>query len=358
MSSGTGTVYRRKSDGRWVAAIRLNGKRIVRYADTEREAKKRLRELIGREERGTLTPPTNLTVEAWASRWLTMIEPDRRPATIATYQFSLRPVIERIGTYRLDRLTPELLGRMITFLRQDGLGNRRISQSYRVLHTCLNQAVRLDIIGVNPLEKVSRPRYTASPVMTWSLEETKRFIAVCATDGGHYSPMFLFLLGTGLRRGECTALTWGDIDLQNRLVSVDKAVAFVRNRPILQQTKTRAGRRVLSLTGLSVMALDMVPRSLDSKARIFVSGAGSSPTPSNVRSALHRLCDKAEVPRISPHALRHSHVSLLLAAGVDVLTVSRRVGHAKVSVTVDVYGHTVRPDSHAAAAFDKAVGEE
>src|SRR5262249_49184946 len=145
-----------------------------------------------------------------------------------------------------------------------------------------------------------------------------------------------FLLGTGLRRGEATGLTWGDIDLQNRLVSVDKAVAFVRNRPLLQDTKTRARRRVITLTGLAVSALRMLPPPLDPKARVFTSGAGTPPTPSNVRGALHRLCDRAGVPRVPPHALRHSHVSLLLDAGVDVLTVSRRLGHAKVSMTLDI----------------------
>ena len=168
--------------------------------------------------------------------------------------------------------------------------------------------------------------------------------------------MLLFLLATGLRRGECTALTWGDVDLPNRVVTVDKSIAFVQNHPVLQGTKTRAGKRVLTLPDLALLALDMLPRPLDPTARVFVSVAGTPPTLSNVRTALHRVFNRAGVPRLPPHALRHTHVSLLLAAGVDVLTVSRRVGHARTSVTLDTYGHVVRPDAHAAARFDEAIG--
>jgi integrase len=167
--------------------------------------------------------------------------------------------------------------------------------------------------------------------------------------------MLLFMLGTGLRRGECTALTWADVNLDNRTTTVDKAVAFVRNRPLLQSTKTRAGRRVIALTDLAVAALRLLPEHDGTTGPIFTSGAGTPPTPPNVRSALHRACDQAGVARISPHGLRHAHVSLLLAAGVDVLTVSRRIGHARASVTLNVYGHVLRPDAAAAEAFDRAL---
>jgi integrase len=355
MSSTTGSVYQRKSDGRWVASIKLGGRKIVRYGATEREARQRLRELIGQQERGTLTLPTKVTLGQWADRWLTMIEADRRPATIATYRYALAPAISVLGDQRLDRLSPVVLAQAFTALRQEGKGSRRLSQTYRVLHTCLGQAERLEIIGSNPLRKVDPPRHTQKPVKCWTLEETQRFIAACVSSGASYGPMFLFMLGTGLRRGECTALTWGDIDLINRVVVVDKAVSFVKNRPLLQPTKTAAGTRAISLTALAASALGMLPRSLDREARVFTSGAGTEPTPSNARSGLHRLCDQAGIPRVPPHALRHTHVSLLLAAGVDVLTVSRRVGHARTSMTVDIYGHVLRPDGAAAAAFDNAL---
>jgi integrase len=357
MSLGTGSIYQRKSDGLWAAAVVVGGRRIVRYAKTERQARLRLRQLIGEEERRVLTPPTKITVGNWSERWLSLIEPERRPATIATYRYALEPFVTSIGLVRLDRFTPELAARSLALMRQDGRGSRRLSQSFRVLHTCLSHAVKLGILGANPLERVDRPRYQPKERAWWTLGEAQLFITTCTVDGGWYGPMLLFLLGTGLRRGECTALTWRDIDLAEGTVTVDKAVAFVRNQPILQDTKTKAGRREIALTGLARTALGMLPRSVDSDARIFLSGAGTPPTPSNVRTALHRVCDRAGVARVAPHALRHTHISLLLDAGVDVVTVSRRAGHSKASITLDVYGHRVRTDNHAATAFDRAIGE-
>lgn len=358
MSLGTGSVYQRKSDGKWVAAVILGGKKIVKYAKSERQARQLLRQLIGLQECGTLTMPTRTTLATWADRWLTMIEPDRRPTTMATYRYALGPMLGLLGGTRLDRLSPDVLAYAFAQIRQQGKGSRRVKQTYRVLHTCLEQATRLGVISANPLARVDPPRYEAKERPCLTADETRRLIDTCVTDGGWYGPMLLFMLSTGLRRGECTALTWADVDLTKRVVTVDKAVAFVKNRPILQGTKTRAGRRVVSLPDLAVMALEMLPRPLDLAVRIFVSGTGTTPLPSNVRMALHRVCDRAGVRRIPPHALRHTHISLLLAAGVDVLTVARRVGHARTSITLDVYGHVVRPDSSAAAAFDATIAKD
>jgi len=82
---------------------------------------------------------------------------------------------------------------------------------------------------------------------------------------------------------------------------------------------------------------------------VFSDVQGRPLNPHAVSRAWRRVCDARNLPRVSFHALRHTHVSLLINAGVDVLTVSRRIGHSKASMTLDVYGHLIRGGDEAAA---------
>jgi integrase len=82
---------------------------------------------------------------------------------------------------------------------------------------------------------------------------------------------------------------------------------------------------------------------------VFSDIEGEPLNPHAVSRAWRRVCDAKRLPRVSFHALRHTHVSVLINAGVDVLTISRRIGHSKASMTLDVYGHLIRGGDEAAA---------
>ena len=82
---------------------------------------------------------------------------------------------------------------------------------------------------------------------------------------------------------------------------------------------------------------------------VFSGVEGEPLNPHAVSRAWRRVCDAKKLPRVSFHALRHTHVSVLINAGVDVLTISRRIGHSKASMTLDVYGHLIRGGDEAAA---------
>ena len=134
MSPG-GTIYQRQSDGLWVACVTIGGRRITKYGETRREAQQRLAEMLTQEHAGTLAPPTKLTLQQWADQWLGMLEGERRPATLRDYRLAMAPVLVRLGTLRLDRITPFHLAYLFTELRQAGRGSRSVEQSYVVLGT-------------------------------------------------------------------------------------------------------------------------------------------------------------------------------------------------------------------------------
>ena len=113
--SSTGSVYQRSSDGKWVTAVSVNGRRVVKYSRTETEARKKLAELLVAQQQQTLTPPSKITLKEWAAHWLADEAPDLRPSTAAAYRRYLALVTAEAGSVRLDMLTS--LGLAVLFSR-------------------------------------------------------------------------------------------------------------------------------------------------------------------------------------------------------------------------------------------------
>jgi integrase len=272
-----------------------------------------------------------------------------------TYRQTLSPLMERIGHLRLDKLTPVALALTLLDLRRQGMGSRRVQMSYAALHTCLGAAVRLGIITANPLGRVDKPRHQAAERVCWTEEEARRFIQIAGEARHRYAPLLLVLLGGGLRVSEARGLSWGDIDGRAGTASITKALVFAGEAPDMEGTKSRAGTRIIALPGFCFQALSRLPRPLDAAAPIFTTEAGTPPRENILRQTLHALCKRAGVPRITIHDLRHVHASISLAAGVDLATVSKRLGHSKISTTANIYTHAIRPDRSAVDAFERAV---
>lgn len=174
--NGPGSVYQRKADGRWCASVSLGKRRIVRYAASEREAKQTLQGLLREFHLGTLAAPTRITLAEWAAQWLDQAEGELRPSTVRTYRQTLEPLIARLGHLRLDRLSAAVIAAEFTSLKRQGKGARRLQLAHGYLKACLARAVDLDILGSNPMAKVTRPRWEPRERRYWSLEEATRFV--------------------------------------------------------------------------------------------------------------------------------------------------------------------------------------
>jgi hypothetical protein len=155
---------------------------------------------------------------------------------------------------------------------------------------------------------------------------------------------------SSLMQGGLSARTCGhDVDLGRGIVHVQRSVEETRKGLRTKEPKTRRGRRNV---GIAPDAVTMLREHRKKQIELRLAlGQGGQPvlvfpdiegnmlSPDNLSRDWRRVCDARKLPRISFHGLRHCHASLLLAAGVPVLTVSRRLGHAKASQTLDVYAH-------------------
>ena len=172
-----------------------------------------------------------------------------------------------------------------------------------------------------------------------------------------------------MRRGEMLALRWRDVDLDAAELQVQQSLEETNSGLRFKAPKTKFGRRTISLPASIVKELrahrvtqneERLALGLGKdapEALVFRRADGSPMLPDSVSSEWRRAVVALKLPKVSLHALRHTHASQLIASGMDVLTISRRLGHGAPSITLDVYSHLFKPtDRGAAAIFDKAFG--
>jgi integrase len=167
-----------------------------------------------------------------------------------------------------------------------------------------------------------------------------------------------------MRRGELLGLHWGDVDLDKAMLKVERSLEETRAGLRLKPPKTKRGRRSITLPSETVtmlrahkvkqMELRLVlgMGNIASDTLVFSDVEGELLSPHAISRSWRMLLIRKKLPRVAFHALRHTHVSMLIRKGVDILTISRRLGHSKASVTLDVYGHLI---GGADAAATKAI---
>lgn len=269
-----------------------------------------------------------------------------RPRTLDGYEARLRGhVVPHVGTLRLDALSPYVLDRWVATLRASGMREANLLNTYRVLAAALRQAVAWRLIDTNPLASVPAPRRPRREVTTLTIEQARTLLDA-ARDSDAW-PVVLLALAAGLRRSEIAGLTWADLDLDAGVLRVERGVHVRRGTLIIEPPKSATSRRAVSLPPWAIDGLRPL-RGLGYVA----SPDGSLPNPDALSRAYKRVADPLGIT-LPLRDLRHTHATLLLAAGVDLVIVSRRLGHSTIAVTDQ---HYLRPhrsaDEDAAARLD------
>lgn len=357
MVRGDGSVYQR-GDGRWVGAhVTTAGKRRYVYGRTRAEATRKLRELQAKDRTGTLAEPSRLTVGAWLDEWLAS-KARIRPNTKRSYQGSienhLRP---RLGEVKLQALTSRHIERLFADMQRDGAGARTLELAHTVLCASLKHARRHRLIVASPCDLVEKPRYERPELDTYDPPQVFALYDACTSAFERASLRCFF--GAGLRWGEYAGLKWPDIYLDEGVISIQRQLteqpdAEGRVRLVESPPKSWRGKRKISIGASLVEALrELRKEQLAGKSPVgeyvFVGGRGKPWRDSNwTRRVFHPLCERAGVPVITVHELRHTHATLGLLAGVPVKVMADRLGNEEV-VTLKTYSH-VKPDMQRAAA--------
>jgi len=376
----TGNITRRGSHSwriKYEAGERdpKTGKRQTKFATvrgTKKAAQMELTRLLAAINSGTAVNPTDLTVAEYMQEFLRNSR-DLTPKTAERYAQSVTfQIVPHLGSIPLQRLRPAHIEEWhATLMRSRGqrgrpLSTHTIAHAHRVLHRALQRAVKLEFVGRNVASAVSPPKIVAPEIEILSADQMAEFLN--RTAGHALHPFIAMALGTGMRRGECCALPWGALDLDAGVVRVESSLEQTKAGLRLKPPKSRHGRRTISLPANVVEIMREYRRKqlelrlalglgrLSADDYVFPHPEGGPWRPDALSSAFSRLVHALKLPRVRLHALRHSHASALISAGLDVVSVSRRLGHGSANITLGVYGHLfASKDAAAADAIDAAM---
>lgn len=367
-ANGEGSIYQR-GDGRWAAAVTLaNGKRKTLYGRTREEVGRKLTAALKNRDDGLPVANGQHTVASYLDDWLASVKPTLRVSTWTRYhQLMHGHVIPHIGRVRLTKLSPQHVSRLYADRLEVGLKPATVAQTHRILHRALSQATRWGLVVRNVATLVDPPRVVREEMRTLSAEEVKRFLAAAADHRLH--ALFALAVSTGMREGELLALRWRNVDLDAGVVQVTGTLQRTPDGPRISEPKTKKSRRQIHLTKTAVEALK-VHRVRQNEERLRMGPAwddndlvfcNSIGRPLNDANMLNRdfrpLLEKAGLPRIRFHDLRHTAATLMLGAGVHPKIVSEMLGHSQIGITLDLYSHvTPTMQAEAAAAMDGVLG--
>jgi integrase len=351
---------------------------------TKKAAQVAMREAQVAADKNTYAAPSKRTVGSWLDEWVTGLR--LSPSTVASYRKNIRLHLKPyIGDLPLARLTSTRLTALYRELetggRRDGRGEltgeglsaRTVRYVHMIVNAALSAAVNAEppLLVRNPAAKASPPtaKEAKAPEMRpWTGQQLGAFLGWSAEHSDLHAAWWV-LAYTGMRRGELLALRWRDLDLDAATIAVRRSVGVVRNAgegAELREAapKTERSQRVIDLDPATVKVLQAWrwERELLSSvlardsALVFSTPNGDHLHPERFwrtfRTTLTRCgreLGEDAPPLITIHDLRHTHASLLLSAGEPVKTVSERLGHASVTVTLTVYGHVMPGDQRRAA---------
>jgi integrase len=237
-----------------------------------------------------------------------------------------------------------------------------VGHTHRLLRRVLGHAATWGVLPNNPAAVVSPPRVPHSEIEIASDAEIKRVLDRLRDRDQPLHMIAVLALGTGARRDEILALRWQDIE--DSRIKVERSLEQTRSGLRFKSPKTKNSRRTISIpasvstelraykTAQQELRLRLGMGRMSGDDLVFPARDGSPRKPNALTNDWLRAT-MAIGRRISFHSLRHLHVSNLVAAGVDILTVSRRVGHASPAITLSVYGHLCpNADDRAAQAIE------
>lgn len=365
--------YVARKGNRWYAVVYegvdpISGRerRSWHAAGTERADAERLAARLASERNGRNDSARSLSFGAFlTSRWL----PGKRlvlaTSTYDGYRRNVeRHVLPTLGRVGLRQLRPHHLEVLYERLLRPGDGRaglapKTVYEVHLVIRGALGDAVRRGLIPRNVALVAHAPRLRSIPKVeqqAWTAEELQAFLRAAA--GHRLFPALWVAAFTGMRRSELLGLRWDDFNAEAATLSINRGLVAVDYELHETRGKTANARRRIDLDPTTVGVLtawrswqrtEQHAAGITSAGWMFTDGGGEPVHPHAVSQTFERIARRAQVRVIRLHDVRHTHGTLLIAAGVPVKVVSERLGHATPVFTIDTYQH-VLPGMQADAA--------
>lgn len=372
-ANGDGSVYRLKS-GKWRVTVTVGrtseGKQIrkSRVFDRQTDAN------IARDEMRQLATinvveSRTLTVGAAIADWLEEVkEAKGENNTHDSYRRACKKhILPRIGSLILADLRAVRIRRMLTEMAvrtDDGeplVGDRTRQLCFTVLSIFLKRCARLGMIVENPCNRLERPKWEREPIRPFTADQARKIIIESA--GTRYHGMMYLGFSCGMRQGEILGLPKKNVDLKKKSVFIETQIVEVAGQRKEGRPKTKSSIRTVMLTDAAALAMQdhqaLTLKCGHAGADLFFPNKlGKAISKRSFRIFWNGMLKKLCIPHRGFHHARHTYASLALGAGVPVHVVSKILGHASVSITLNLYSHML-PEQQIAAtdAMSEILGQ-
>lgn len=330
------------------------------------DAYKDLIDLQNKKMKGKYIAPTKITLKEWLEKWLSDKEIKLKKITLQSYAQRAQHIVESIGHIELFQLTKDDIHHFYKELKQKHkvvykglkkvitskkLSSRTIHDTHKVLKMALIQAHRDKRIPRDIASQIESPKLKKTNHKFLKPDEVNMLLDASRGDQ-QFCAIYLALF-CGMREAEILGLTWDDIDFPNKTIKVVRTLDYEdEDNPISDGTKTDAGARNVEIDEEIIEVL-LSQRKLVKNYKQSAKGLyqdnnlvcptsiGTPMNPSNLRRSLNRIIKKADVTRVTFHELRHSHATLMVKSGAEIKSLSAKLGHSSIRVTLDTYSHVL-----------------
>jgi integrase len=355
-----------RSPGHWAIILDIHdpqtGKRRRKwhsFRGTKKEARIEQSRLITEMAAGAYVETDRTSLNDFLDRW----ERDWAATNVSgktaeRYSHLMKHIRPTLGAKPMQAIRAQDLNALYTSLR-DRLAPRTIGHVHRLLHLVFGHATKWGNIKRNVVALVNAPKVPVTEAPVLQLAEIPHMFD--AVRGRSLYPIAVVALGTGMRRGELCALRWQDVNLDAATLRVERSLEQTRKSGLrFKEPKSKRGRRAISLSATVVaelrkrwaaqqeQRLSLGLGGSPADGLVFADWDGSPLAPDRLSDNFSNAMAAAGLPHVTLHTLRHTHASQLIRSGVDILTVSRRLGHANATVTLNTYGHLITTEDKAA----------
>jgi integrase len=350
---------RERSPGHWAIIFDVfeNGKRKRRwhsFKGTKEEAEVERSRLIVARAEATYVDPSKLTLEQYLSDRIAQWTLGRKIGNKSAERYREllnNQIAEHVGHIRLQKLKAIDVENWHNQLIAKGLSTRTIQHAHGLLNKAFRQAAKFGLVIKNVVAETDRPKSDIEEVQIIGQDRLPELLEKLR--GSKIYPQAMLALFCGLRRGELLALKWKHVDLEKKLVRIEVALEQTKEHGVIAKApKTRSGKRSVGLPDVVVDALQRHRQAqlelrlrlgqgkLSDETLLFSTIDGGYINPRVFScSTWPRFAQSIGMADIKFHALRHTHASQLIHDGVDIVEISKRLGHSKPTITLNVYAH-------------------
>ena len=253
-----------------------------------------------------------------------------------------------LGELKMPDITPANISALLLSMQSQDKAHATCVKVYTILHSLFKMAYMTDVVPIDPMDKVERPKprkneLKDADVEAYTVEEVQRIFTALEREPLKWRVLLRLLIDTGIRRGECCGLRWQNIDFKANTITIAGNLCYTPQKGIYLDTPKSGKVRTIDVDPEIISLLRQLRQEQASHAiSTYVFTQPNSPEPMHPQSPakyMQKFSKKYGVPNLHPHKLRHTFASIAITNGADVASVSEKLGHSDKAVTLRMYTH-------------------